>query len=112
MWNLENLRQAIAAEISHLQALENCQFTSDNKSYNSNVSSFNTNVKSYRKSCLFCSKGHETYKCAEFNTTEKRLNQCKVMKLCFNCLRRNHAVAQCKNPVKCRNCGLEHHSTL
>ena len=34
------------------------------------------------------------------------------MKLCFNCLRRNHAVAQCKNPVKCRNCGLKHHSTL
>ena len=34
------------------------------------------------------------------------------MKLCFNCLRRNHAVAQCKNPAKCRNCGLKHHSTL
>ena len=59
VWNLENLRQAIAAEISHLQALEDCQFTSENKSYNSNVSSFNTNVKSYRKSCLFCSKGHK-----------------------------------------------------
>ena len=66
--------------------LEDCQFTCENKSYNSNISSFNTNVKSYRKSCLFCSKCDETYKCAEFNTIEKRLNQCRVMKLCFNCL--------------------------
>nr|CAI5821199.1 unnamed protein product [Callosobruchus analis] len=53
--------------------------------------------KSNVKNCLFCQKPHSIYKCFEFNelTPPKRLKKVKELKLCENCLRINHSVAQC-----------------
>lgn len=110
-WDLEDLREAISTEIHHLQSLD------ENKDlYNSNlssISSFNATVKNNsQKSCKFCNKNHSMFSCSEFDTIEKKANQCKTLKLCFNCLRKNHSSFQCTNTGRCRHCGRKHHSLL
>nr|CAI5869110.1 unnamed protein product [Callosobruchus analis] len=70
--------------------------------------------KSNVKNCLFCQKPHSIYKCFEYNelTPPERLKRVKELKLCENCLRINHSVAQCLSKIRCSVCKQMHHHTL
>nr|CAI5827772.1 unnamed protein product [Callosobruchus analis] len=70
--------------------------------------------KSNVKNCLFCQKPHSIYKCFEYNelTPPERLKKVKELKLCENCLRINHSVAQCLSKIRCSVCKQMHHHTL
>ncbi|UYV63020.1 hypothetical protein LAZ67_2002864 [Cordylochernes scorpioides] len=42
----------------------------------------------------------------------ERRRKVKQLKLCFNCLRNNHSVNQCKSEFKCRKCQGKHNTLI
>ena len=65
--------------------------------------------------CIICSKGHFIFKCDTYlkMKPKKRLEFVRVNKLCFNCLRDDHVVRNCKSRYcYITDCGRRHHTTL
>ena len=64
-------------------------------------------------SCPLCNQSHRLLKCPGFErkSVSDRVHFVKVNRLCFNCLRPNHAVKDCKDPIRCNKC-KEQHSSL
>ncbi|UYV69062.1 hypothetical protein LAZ67_6002216 [Cordylochernes scorpioides] len=66
-----------------------------------------------KANCFLCQQEHGIYLCPTFLDMEpiERRRKVKQLKLCFNCLRNNHSVNQCRSEFKCRKC-QEKHNTL
>lgn len=64
--------------------------------------------------CDVCQKQHTIYKCDAFKamTVESRFSKAKELRLCFNCLRRNHRTVDCQSKWKCSVCDGRHHVLL
>ena len=56
---------------------------------------------------------HRIWKCDKFQkmSVEERTDEVKKKRLCFNCLNRNHMVAECKS-AKCKECDRKHNVLL
>lgn len=63
--------------------------------------------------CFFCKKDHSLFYCTDFLKLSIQDRMCKVkdLKLCVNCLRRNHFVKDCKWSG-CKVCGAKHNTIL
>lgn len=66
-----------------------------------------------KKGCLVCNANHPLYACQRFldMNIESRLKCVKDGKLCTNCLREGHSLANCKFGP-CRKCDTKHNSLL
>ena len=64
--------------------------------------------------CVACLQLHQLFKGPKFNKMKvhERWNLVKSKSLCENCLRSNHVVQNCRTSIKCKVCGLSHHSSL
>lgn len=65
--------------------------------------------------CAYCKmSGHNINRCEIFiNLSDRERNEkAREMKLCLNCLRDNHAVANCRITTKCRICDKKHSTLL
>ncbi|KAI5644501.1 pao retrotransposon peptidase domain-containing protein [Phthorimaea operculella] len=64
--------------------------------------------------CLYCQKPHSIYRCIDYNnlTPEQRTAKVIELKLCENCLRDDHTVAECTSKYSCTVCKKRHHVTL
>jgi hypothetical protein len=65
--------------------------------------------------CIYCKKAnHLIYQCTEFLnlSIQSRNEKARLMKLCLNCLRNNHATSACRNTTKWRYCNKKHNSLL
>ena len=65
--------------------------------------------------CPLCENlGHVLYRCTAFKgkSINDRQKIVKEARLCFNCLRSGHIVANCKSDRSCSECGGRHHSML
>ncbi len=65
--------------------------------------------------CLFCSsQEHFITRCREFQELQpaKRLEFIRKQHICYNDLRKGHAVRICKNQKRCRQCNKKHHTLL
>ena len=62
--------------------------------------------------CRLCNGSHSVVDCDKYKTLESKLQQVKNLKLCMNCLYKNHWVSECRNEFSCRHCGKRHHSVL
>lgn len=63
--------------------------------------------------CFICGEGHQINHCKEFlsMTIEDRKVAVFKFKLCYNFLRRNHQVRQCRSS-SCTTCGKKHNNLL
>jgi hypothetical protein len=65
--------------------------------------------------CIYCKKAnHSIYQCTEFLnlSIQSRNEKARLMKLCLNCLRNNHATSACRNTTKCRYCNNRKHKSI
>ena len=64
--------------------------------------------------CPLCKENHRLFKCPQFLSFDvnKRKEFAKGNKLCFNCLRDNHMLSQCKDPTRCSQCKGNHNTLL
>lgn len=63
--------------------------------------------------CYYCNENHAIYNCQSFEqlSAERRVAEAKKIKLCLNCLRKNHFTWQCKQR-KCATCHKPDHTLL
>lgn len=63
--------------------------------------------------CFICGEGHQINHCDEFLSMKIEDRKAAVFKfkLCYNCLRRNHQVHQCRSS-SCTTCGKKHNNLL
>lgn len=63
--------------------------------------------------CYYCNENHAIYACQGFNnlSSEQRVAEAKKIKLCLNCLNKNHFTWQCRQK-KCATCHKPHHTLL
>ncbi|XP_077275276.1 uncharacterized protein LOC143904452 [Temnothorax americanus] len=63
--------------------------------------------------CAICKQNHNTFQCEQFlkMNRDARFARVKSMGLCYNCLRPNHLVDECKSGT-CRKCKRKHHTLL
>jgi len=78
-----------------------------------NNSESRSRQESWRK-CVKCLKDHSLDKCGDFQelTVAARCDIVKKENLCFNCLRGNHQVKDCRFMRSCGQCGKRHHLLL
>ncbi|UYV70683.1 hypothetical protein LAZ67_8000259 [Cordylochernes scorpioides] len=67
-----------------------------------------------KANCFLCQQEHGIYLCPTFLDMEpiERRKRVKQLKLCFNCLRNNHSVNQCRSEFKCRKCQGKHNTLI
>ena len=84
-------------------------FRNDQARGQENMRSSNHN-QGYSYGCPLCKEGHRLVHCDKFKvmTCSERFDIVKSNKLCFNCLRPNHGVGQCRDPTTCSVCGRKH----
>lgn len=63
--------------------------------------------------CIYCGQGHNIYICEQFLNLDvsERSKYVKHKGLCYNCLRANHLVKDCRSSA-CKKCKHRHHSLL
>lgn len=64
--------------------------------------------------CLHCKGSHFITACQSFLklTADDRLDRCRSLNLCRNCLRDNHTTINCGTPTNCKICSHRHHTAL
>ncbi|UYV82903.1 hypothetical protein LAZ67_22001336 [Cordylochernes scorpioides] len=67
-----------------------------------------------KANCFLCQQEHGIYLCPTFLDMEplERRRKVKQLKLCFNCLRNNYSVNQCRSEFKCRKCQGKHNTLI
>ena len=74
-----------------------------------------TQSTNYRWDCILCKpEKHPLYICPKWLgfSLQQRLAQIQSRKLCSNCLSMGHTTDSCKSTFRCRDCGLNHHTTI
>jgi len=63
--------------------------------------------------CPICSKNHKIYYCIQFCklAVEERRRKVSQLRLCENCLQKNHIARDCKSRG-CFKCGKKHHTSI
>lgn len=116
-WDLRELREAIAMEIMHLQALTDTKHRSTSDYFMRDAVPKPPTVAfpistAKTKSCNFCAGSHYSHECSKFGSLQSKQNRVRELTLCYNCLKPNHSVAKCNNVGRCRYCKRKHHSSL
>jgi hypothetical protein len=126
--------QTLAKDRAKLHELKNfiekrCQFLESVAATNRSQTpqnSHNNKFQSYQKGrsavkvtthgdkAITCNQSHNLHQCAEFLalSVRERKTFVKGNKLCFNCLKNNHQVGNCKSSHVCKECKGKHHSLL
>lgn len=62
--------------------------------------------------CVFCKGSHYPTECMKVVDKTKRYEIAKRDRLCYNCLRGNHRIQNCKSQWRCKTCRGKHHTAL
>ena len=63
--------------------------------------------------CPFCGRqDHQPEACTKVTSPSSRANILKRQGRCFNCLRKNQIIRNCRAPGKCNKCKGKHHQVL
>ena len=66
--------------------------------------------------CYICKGEHRVHKCPDFRVLDasQRFEKAKKLKLCYNCLKKDHFTSKCKSKNSCfsADCTERHHTTL
>lgn len=111
--NLEELREALKLEIEMLEDSQKGAKQPSGKQANVLHVGATSNISSTQaKFCALCSgNDHSPNNCLKF-PPESRLKEVQTKKLCLNCLKSNHFVAECRSSYRCYTCKKKHHSCL
>lgn len=85
----------------------------NNPKSQSNTNRGNSSYATHKAFCHICKGAHFTQTCEKLTNAQlpERLDMIKNLKLCINCLRSNHTVAECKATL-CKTCDKKHHTLL
>ena len=78
-----------------------------------NIPSNSSYATQFKAFCHLCKGSHFTQYCEQLTnaTVNERINIVKKANLCFNCLKSNHRIEDCKS-THCKSCNKKHHSLL
>lgn len=65
--------------------------------------------------CKVCEAQHYTYQCEtllNMKDVRQRISKVQEKRLCFNCLKPNHVVSECRSEKHCKECNQNHHTIL
>ncbi|KAJ8926652.1 hypothetical protein NQ314_020954 [Rhamnusium bicolor] len=81
---------------------------------NGNCVVTNQSSPSHSLPCHLCKMNHFIYRCPSFlaKSPSDRFQAVKQARLCVNCLRQYHPMANCPSQHTCKTCKLKHHSLL
>ena len=119
-----DFQQVISEFEKELKAREKCQLVSKPTSASSRQhpssrsstsrraadSSFHAQAQ--QPACIFCKGAHPTWKCDVMTDTASRRRVAQQEQRCFNCLRQNHQLRDCKSKFACQNCSQRHHTSI
>ncbi|KAJ8914829.1 hypothetical protein NQ315_014841 [Exocentrus adspersus] len=105
---MEDVRAFIKKRAAYLTGLEPNQVEKHGIKRESTKSLYSGNI-----SCPVCQKEHRIYNCTEFLslTVIDRFKKVRELKLCVNCLRKNHMTKDCR-VGGCRKCNGRHNSLV
>ena len=121
-WTLEELRSAIEMEMEHLTAAGRVE---DDHSYLETVYT-GTNPTTVNpltvekqieglnqnRCCVLCYENHNVFRCSKYDSVDLKRDRIKQLGLCYNCLRKNHLVRDCKINQGCTKCSGRHHTSI
>lgn len=118
-WSLDQLKKAIYKEIQATEASKEIHNIEDRyEETQASAAAFHVNAKrDHAKkdrviTCAYCEGSHSSVDCVKVRDKEKRNVIVRKNRLCYNCLRSNHAVRDCKSKNRCRLCKRKHHTSL
>ena len=64
--------------------------------------------------CVVCKGKHDLKSCPTFlnKSVQERKQVVREGRLCFNCLRKGHRIAECRSKLTCHQCGRKHNTLL
>ena len=62
--------------------------------------------------CVYCKGQHYSASCDKVQDVKARKDILLKSGRCFNCLRSNHKLRECRSPKTCRNCYQRHHQLI
>ena len=62
--------------------------------------------------CVYCKGQHYSASCDKVQDVKARKNLLLKSGRCFNCLKGNHKLRECRSPKTCRNCHQRHHQSI
>lgn len=73
-----------------------------------------SNIVNIQKTCVACDNEHMLFMCPEFLAIaeDDRRDLVKFRNLCYNCLRQEHSVKECKVRTSCKVCGRRHNTLI
>lgn len=115
-WNFLKNRCHVLGSIaqdSSSQSSRNQSRPNNNRSNTSQKSQQALVTTQSKIECALCRKNHGIFSCEKFTkmNPEARSATVKSLGLCYNCLRPNHMVSDCKSRT-CKKCKRKHHTLL
>ena len=118
IWKLDELMNVIREEVEAREASEGGKLKSSGTSGQNRVStncspSASALVTSeVRIHCAYCGAPHYSASCDKVVSPKDRRDVLLKAGKCFNCLRSNHKVKNCRNKYSCRNYQGRHHHSI
>ena len=128
-WTMSKLRRFLESRARRKEEVE--QISAQRQSQPKTMKLFNTNAKepAYKPTsafsavekkgkdrqlppCAFCGKNHWNDDCSKYDSYEKRIEQARVQKLCFKCLKKGHTSQACIKKPRCFHCKGVHNTAL
>uniref|UniRef100_A0A914LY77 CCHC-type domain-containing protein n=1 Tax=Meloidogyne incognita TaxID=6306 RepID=A0A914LY77_MELIC len=63
-------------------------------------------------SCWFCQKPHLASNCEQIKSPFQRMKILSEQNRCLSCLKRGHTKMNCRQKMKCNNCGISGHNKI
>ena len=111
IWTLGLLIEYMNKEI---KASENCSsFFKGSTAQSDRSTAYNLGISTESApSCVFCAKGHPSFKCRKVTNVKSRVDILRRNRKCFVCLGAGHQKRDCKARYICKNCNGRHHIAI
>ena len=123
VWQLEELMSVVKAEVEAREASEGAKLGQSRPSTSTysgqrapsghHIPSASTLVSNeFKLRCAYCKGPHYSASCDKVQSVKDRRDILLKGGKCFNCLKPNHKVRDCRNSHTCRTCGKRHHQSI
>ena len=116
VWKVDDLMNSIKREVEAREACDGVRAKPQVKPNASHAShaptagTFVTHGPSIQ--CAYCQGHHYSASCNKIKDVKARKDILLKNGRCFNCLKANHKLKDCRSPKTCRNCHQRHHQSI
>ena len=123
VWQLEELMSVVKAEVEAREASEGAKlgqcrpststYSGQRAPSGHQIPSASTSVSNeFKLQCAYCKGPHYSASCDKVQSVKDRRDILLKGGKCFNCLKPNHKVCDCRNSHTCRTCGKRYHQSI